>query len=176
MEKEEYVAMSTPVCAIELFDLLSCKPHLRFVLWQRFLVSVDEISQQPEVQVVVTVCQEPDLEGLDQILDVLSAGQHGRYNHQGVEFRRNSLGEIHARQPVRRNHQCRQPVHQGKGKMAEAQNQEDTDQREEPAMNSIGMSMHQQACGKDGGDQHYRAQIENQREPAAHSPKGLGIG
>ncbi len=73
MEKEEHVAMSIPVLFIELFDPFPGKLHQRLVLGQRFLAGVGKISQQAEVQVIVTICQEPDFERLDQILNVLSA-------------------------------------------------------------------------------------------------------
>ena len=78
------------------------QPQKRFVLRQRFFDGVAEISQQTEVEVVIPICQEADFQRLDQVLDVLSAGEHRRDHDQGARFRRDSSGKVHSRQQVRR--------------------------------------------------------------------------
>jgi len=70
VEKEESIAFCAPVLFIQLFDPLPGQLQQRLVFRSRLLVRVPEISQQAEVQVLVPVCEEPDFQRLDQVLDV----------------------------------------------------------------------------------------------------------
>ena len=90
-------ALATPVLSIELIDTHRCQAKQRLVLRKRFLVGVRKIGQQSEVQVRVAIGQEPDFKRLDQILDVVSAGEHGWNHHQCPRLRSNSRREIHSR-------------------------------------------------------------------------------
>ena len=125
------------------------------------------------MQVVVPIRQEPDLQRLRQILDVLSAPQHGRDHHQGAEFRRDPTGEVHPWQQVRRRQQRRQPVHQSHGELACAQQQQDAQQPEPPAIQSAAMRLCQQAPGENRRQQQDRARVRQQRKPANQLPKRL---
>ncbi len=128
MEEEEGAAVSVPVLLVQLLDLLPREPEERLVLRKRLLARVREVRQQAEVQMLVPIRQEPDLQRLDQILDVLRARDHRRDHDERARFRGNPRGEVHSRQQVRPGEQRGQPVHQGDRQLARAQQGEDSDQ------------------------------------------------
>jgi hypothetical protein len=125
------------------------------------------------VQVVIPICQEPDFQGLDQVLDVAEAREHRRDHHQGARFRRNSFGEVHSRKWMRFHKQRGEPVHQRHRQPARAQQGEGAEQGERPILQSAGMRLRQQGPGKNDRQQRDRAQVDEQREPAGHSPESL---
>ena len=125
------------------------------------------------MQVVVPVCQEPDFQGLDQVLDVAGAREHRRDHHQGARFRWDSFGEVHSRQRPWRRQQGGQPVHQRHRQPAGAQQGEGAEEGERPTLQPAGMGLRRQAPGEKRGQQKDRAQVEEQREPARHGPESL---
>jgi hypothetical protein len=173
VKEEERVAPFTPVLFIQPFDPLPGQPQQRLVLRNRFLARVPEIRQQAEVQVVVPICQEPDLQGLDQVLDVAGARKHRRDHHQGARFRRDSFGKVHSRQRPWRHQQGGQPVHQRHRQPAGAQQGEGAEQGERPTLQPAGMRLRTQGPGEKRRQQKDRAQEEEQREPAGHAPESL---
>ena len=130
MEKEENIVFSTPVLSIQLFDFLSGQQQKRFVLRYRFLTRIQKISQQTEVQILILVGQKPDFNRLNQVLNVLSAREHRRDHGQSTRFRRNSFGEVHFRQGLRRGQQRSQPVHKHYCQVACAEEREGPNQQE----------------------------------------------
>ena len=130
VEKEERGARRVPVLVVQLLDPLPGQPQQLPVLRDRFLVRIQEIRQQAEVQVVIPIRQEPDFQGLDQGLDVAGAREHRRDHHQGARFRRDPFGEVHSRQRMRLHQQRGEPVHQRDRQPAGAQQGEGAEQGE----------------------------------------------
>ena len=79
------------------------------------------------MQVFIAIRQKPDFQSLDQFLDVLLAGEHGRDHHQRAGVQRNSCGTIHSGQGVRRNQHGCQPVHQRNCQLTAGQQRQDAD-------------------------------------------------
>ena len=176
MKKEERIALCIPVLLIQFFDSLPGEQQERFVLRQYFLRRVRKIGQQPEVQVFIAICQKPDFHRLDQIFDVGSTREERWDHHQGARFLRNSFGEIHPRQRMRRHQQCSQPVHQRHRHLASTQHRKESRQREQPIRVPTGMRHEQQAPCENRCHQGDRAEIEEQGKPAACFSKKLRNG
>ena len=116
------------------------------------------------MQIVVPICQEPDFQRIDQILDVLSACEHSRDHHQSTRFRRDPFGEVHSRQRMRRRQQRGQPVHHGHRQLACAQKRKNPGQREQPPMQPSAMRLHHQEPGEEHRKQQDRAAIQQAKE------------
>jgi len=72
------------------------QPQQRLVLRNRFLACVPEISQQIEVQVLVSIRQKPNFKRFDEMIDVFRADEHRRDHGQSAEFRRDPFGKVHS--------------------------------------------------------------------------------
>ncbi len=184
MEEEEIVApgfaLSIAIFLVQLFDPRLRQPYQRPVLRERFLVRVAKIGQQAEVQAFIPIRQEPDFQRLDQILDALSTGEHGRNHHQRARLRRDPFGEVHFRQRMRRHQQGCQPVHQRHGQLTGDQQREHADRQQyrigHRSGNPCGKRLRQEASGDDHRDQHDGAEIQEQGEPAGGFAQRLGTG
>ncbi|MFI5293842.1 MAG: hypothetical protein ACHQ0Y_02315 [Thermodesulfovibrionales bacterium] len=121
MKKEERIASSGTVLFIQLLNSLPGKQRQRFVLRQCFICRILKICQQAEVQVLIPICEKPDFQRLYQVLDVLSAYEHGRDHGKGTRLRRDPFGVVHSRQLMRGHQQRSQPVNQIHRQLACAQ-------------------------------------------------------
>ena len=74
------------------------QPQQRLALRNRFLACVQEISQQTEVQVLVSIRQKPNFKRFDEMIDVFRADEHRRDHGQSAEFRRDPFGKVYAGQ------------------------------------------------------------------------------
>jgi hypothetical protein len=122
MEEEEDVPPRPPRAYFSLSSSIRrpCQLQQRSVGGERFLPGVAKIGQQAEVQVLIAIRQKPDLQRLDQLLDVRLAGEHGRHHHQRPRdgpgcLRRSPSWAAAAASPA-----GRQPVHQRHGQLADA--------------------------------------------------------
>jgi hypothetical protein len=70
------------------------------------------------MQVIVAVCEKPDLKRLKQVLDPLGAHKHGRDNDECPRFGRDTFGKVHFREGLRDYEHCRKPVHHCNSKLA----------------------------------------------------------
>ena len=94
MEQVEDVVAAVCVLSIQGIDPLSGQRQQDFVVGQRLFRRIAKVGQQTEVKIRVAIGQVTDLQGLDQTLDIVRAGQQGRHHHQGARLRRDTRREI----------------------------------------------------------------------------------
>ena len=137
VEEEEDVAVGLgpafAVLAVERLDGEARAFDQRAILGKRLLAGVEQVGEQTEMQAVVAIGQEAHFQRLDQLIDVVRTGEHGRHHHQRAPLRRNAGRKVHARQRVRRRQQRGQPIHQGCAQPARGQQRKRGDcQRQQP--------------------------------------------
>ena len=141
------------------------------ILRQGFFSGIAKVGQQGEVQIGFSIGQKAHFQRLDQMLDVLQAGQQRRHHHQGAVLRRDAGGKIHPWQRTRRCHQSGQPVHQRGRQLTCGKQRQHADQRQHPETDPAQPGLRQQPGAKQQGQQRNRTQIQQQRSPAGPSPQ-----
>ena len=128
MKQKEEIAGRGPVLFVQRLYPLPGQQQQRFVPGQFFLGGIPEVGKQAKLQVIVPVCQEPDLQGLGEMPNVFRAGQHGRDHHQSRRFRRNPLGKVHSRQQTGCDETCRKEIDQCYGEGADREKRAEADE------------------------------------------------
>ena len=135
MQQEEAIlATCVGVFRVEFRNALFRQLQQGRVIRQDLLRSVEEIGEQGKVDVRTAVCEEADLQRLDQALHPRGAAQHRRYYNKSARMQWKAFGVIHARQRVRRDQQGRCPVHQRQREVARGQHAWQNEQPQWPAM------------------------------------------
>ena len=124
MKEKKDISGGMFVLVVEFFNALLGQLHQGNIFRYGFFAGVKKISEQTVVEILSLIGQETNFQSLNQRLDVFCAGEHRRDDHQGAQSFRNPTRKIHARQWPRRRQKCCQPIRQGNGQMAAAQQQE----------------------------------------------------
>ena len=103
---------SSLVGLIERLDRCACVGEQRVIIRQRLLGRVTEIRQQGKEQIGIAIAEIADLQGFEQVIDLLRPAQQGGHNHHGAVSIRNALRKIQAWQGARRQEERDQQVHQ----------------------------------------------------------------
>jgi len=69
---------------IERLDRASCVSEQRLVFRQRLRRGIVKIGQQGKKQIGIAITEIADLQGFEQIVDVLQTGQQGGHDHHGA--------------------------------------------------------------------------------------------
>ena len=163
-----------PEFQIQFVDLLRRQLHQSGVFGQRFLLGIEKIGEQREVQAGIAVGQEADFQRLDQAVDAGRAGQHGGHHNQGSPGGRDAFGEIHFRQRVRCDEQAGRPVHERDGQLAGRQQRHQAEQYHRPQRQTGRYGAHDQAAGKQAGDDADAAEVNGQRHAPGRPAHAFG--
>ena len=87
--------LAPTVFQVQFLDPRAGPLHQRGIAGHRLLLRVEEIADQGEVQALILVGEKPHLQRLDQVLDALLAGKHGRNDHQGARMTGDAPPEVH---------------------------------------------------------------------------------
>ncbi len=170
MQQEERVIAARRVLPVQRFDPLGRQGQQGRVLRQGFLGGIAKVGQQGEVQIGLAIGQKTHFQRLDQMFDVLRAGQQRRHRHQRAVLRRDAGGKIHPRQWTWRRQQGGQPVHQRRCKLPRGEQGEEADQQQRPDGDAVQPGPRQQPGAEQQRQQRDRAQIKQQWTPAGPSP------
>ena len=113
MKQEENIVAFALILFIQRLDPFPCRVEQRFVLGHHLGRGITPIGQQGKMEMLVTVGQITNLQGLDQIANARGTGQHRGHGHQSATFPGNPVGKVHARQGPRGHEQRHQPVDDG---------------------------------------------------------------
>ena len=192
MEEEEDVACgvgpASAIFGVECLDGEARAFDQRAVFGKRLLAGVEQVGEQTEMQAVVAIGQEAHFQRLDQFIDVVRTGEHGRHHHQRAPLRRNAGREVHARQRVRGRQQRGQPIHQGCAQPARGQQRKgDGCRGQQPGPCSTHRSAHrtahctihrdagaqgpEQATGDGNAEQRDSTEVEGQRATRRPRPQ-----
>jgi hypothetical protein len=98
MEQEEAIGIVAGVVLVERLDASLRQPQQRVVAGQGLAVRIGEVGEQGEMQMFVAVAEEAHFQRLDQILDILRAGEQAGDRHQRACTGRDAVRVIHPRQ------------------------------------------------------------------------------
>ena len=121
----------------------------------------------------VAIAEEADFERLDQLLDVLHAGQQRRHHDQRPGARGDASVEIDLRQRPRDSQPGHHRVHQGDRHLAGAQQPENAEHSEEPARRAAGSQGGRQRDRGRQCEHRDRPEVGRQRVPEAEAPDVL---
>ena len=99
-----------PVLLVEMLDSAPATREEGRVTGELRLLRIMEVGQQAEPEIRVLVAEIPDLERVQQVLDVAFAAEKARHHDERRVFLRQALRVVHARQGLRSGQQGRQPV------------------------------------------------------------------
>ena len=170
VQQEEHVIAFGRVFPVHGFDREGCARQQRIVQRLHFGIGIQEIGEQGAVQIRIAIGQIAHFQRLDQRVDGIDTGQHGRYHHQRPRGCGYAVAEIHPWQRARADQQGDCPVHQRDTQLAEGDDAQPSHQPRQPMRRRIDLPLAQQAeqeCRDDRGD---AEQIQQQRNLARLVP------